>query len=87
MALAHDYPLSPPDLFATVTDMAYLTARHARFGGVGTPEVEAGDYLVVVRGSRQLPEDKIPGRPVPSWATASSCRWTPGRSPTTTTGR
>jgi hypothetical protein len=61
MALEHDYALAPTDLFATVTDLAYLTARHARFGGVGTPEVEATDYLVVVRGSRQLPEDKIPG--------------------------
>jgi Protein of unknown function (DUF2505) len=60
MALEHEYPLSPTDLFGTVTDLDYLRARHARFGGVGTPEVESGDYLVVVRGSRQLPVDKIP---------------------------
>ena len=42
MALVHDYALAPSDLFATVTDLAYLTARHARFGGVGTPEEIGG---------------------------------------------
>lgn len=61
MSLVHDYPLAPEDLFAVVTDPAYLAARGARFGGVGTPEVEQQGDLVVVRTQRQLPPDKIPG--------------------------
>lgn len=61
MPLQHDYPLAPEALFAVVTDPAYLGARGARFGGVGTPEVERQGYLVVVRTQRQLPPDKIPG--------------------------
>lgn len=61
MPLEHDYSLAPEDLFAVVTDPGYLSARGSRFGGVGAPEVEHQDYLVVVRTKRQLPPDKIPG--------------------------
>ncbi|HUW16981.1 MAG TPA: DUF2505 domain-containing protein [Actinomycetes bacterium] len=61
MALEHEYPLSPLELFATVTDLDYLVARHARFGGVGDPEVTTQDGQVVVSITRQLPTDKIPG--------------------------
>ena len=41
MALEHEYPLSPAELFGVLTDLDYLKARHERFGGVGTPTVEA----------------------------------------------
>jgi hypothetical protein len=61
MALEHEYPLSPADLFAAVTDTAYLVARSARFGGVGDPEVSDDGGQRVVRTTRRLPTDKIPG--------------------------
>jgi hypothetical protein len=61
MALEHEYTLSPTDLFAALTDPAYLVARNARFGGVGEPTVtDEGDH-VVVSTTRQLPTDKVPG--------------------------
>lgn len=60
MTLEHDYPLAPEALFSVVTDPTYLAARSSRFGGVGSPEVDHQDYLVVVRVRRQLPLDKIP---------------------------
>ena len=61
MALEHEYELPPAELFAAVTDPDYLAARNARFGGVGTPQVDDVDDTVVVRISRQLPADKVPG--------------------------
>ncbi|MDH4160555.1 MAG: DUF2505 domain-containing protein [Actinomycetota bacterium] len=61
MALEHEYPLSPLDLFAAVTDPGYLAARSTRFGGVGEPLVTADGDQVVVSTTRQLPTDKVPG--------------------------
>jgi hypothetical protein len=61
MAVEHEYPLTPVELFAMVTDPGYLAARSARFGGVGDPQVADDGTQVVVSTTRQLPTDKIPG--------------------------
>lgn len=55
-----DYPAKPADLLDALSNLDYLTARSARFGGVGTPTVEASDEAVVITSVRQLPMDKIP---------------------------
>lgn len=55
-----DYPVPPTDLLDALGNLDYLAARSARFGGVGTPTVEASDDAVVITSIRQLPMDKIP---------------------------
>jgi len=61
MDLQHDYPIAPAELLAIMLDLDYLKARHERFKGVGTPEVERTDSEAVVTTIRQLPLDKVPG--------------------------
>lgn len=61
MALEHDYPLSPAQLYAVLTDPTYLKARSERFGGVEAPTVESDGDDTVITTIRQLPLDKVPG--------------------------
>jgi hypothetical protein len=61
MTLQHDYSLPPAELLDVMLDLDYLNARHERFKGVGTPEVERTDSNAIVTTIRQLPMDKIPG--------------------------
>ena len=55
-----EYPASPTELLDALSDLDYLAARSERFGGVGTPSVEADGDVVVITSIRQLPMDKIP---------------------------
>jgi len=61
MPLQHSYPLPPSELLAIMIDLDYLKARHERFKGVGTPEVERTGSDAIITTVRQLPLDKIPG--------------------------
>jgi len=61
MPLQHEYSLPPAELLGVMLDLDYLKARHERFKGVGTPEVERTDTDAIVTTIRQLPMDKIPG--------------------------
>jgi Protein of unknown function (DUF2505) len=61
MPLDHSYALPPSELLAIMLDLDYLKARHERFNGVGTPEVERSDTEAVITTVRQLPMDKVPG--------------------------
>ncbi|MFL6239438.1 MAG: DUF2505 domain-containing protein [Actinomycetes bacterium] len=61
MQIAHRYDLTPTGLLAVLVDPAFLAARSARYGGVGSPmAARAGDELEV-RTVRQLPLDRVPG--------------------------
>lgn len=61
MALQHQYSLAPDELLAVMLDLDYLKARHERFNGVGTPEVDRSDDQALITTIRQLPMDKVPG--------------------------
>jgi hypothetical protein len=61
MQVQHAYDVAPRALYAVLTDPAYLAARSARFGGVGTPTVEQADRHTVVHTPRALPMDAVPG--------------------------
>ena len=58
---SHDYSASPEALLDALCDDGYLKARNERFAGVGTPTCEKSDGSAVIRSTRQLPMDKIPG--------------------------
>lgn len=55
-----DYPVTATELLDALGNLDYLAARSERFGGVGTPAVEASEDGVVITSVRQLPMDKIP---------------------------
>lgn len=61
MVVEHEYSLEPHALFAVLIDPDYLAARHAQFGGTGSPEVTRQGVAVQLRIARQLPMDKVPG--------------------------
>jgi hypothetical protein len=83
----HRYAAGPGDLFAVLTDPAFLAARSERYGGVGRPTVSRSGSVVEVRAVRQLPLEKVPspfrrfvgdGRveQVDTWATSDAARVT-----------
>jgi hypothetical protein len=57
----HEYLVPPGQLLDTLSEQAYLQARHERFGGVGEPTVTSEDESLHITTLRQLPMDKIPG--------------------------
>jgi hypothetical protein len=65
MVIEHSYPVAPAALLAVLTDPAYQAARLERFGGVGDPQITTDGDQIEVRGTRQLPKDKLPAAAAP----------------------
>jgi hypothetical protein len=65
MVIEHSYPVAPAALLATLTDPQYQAARLEKFGGVGDAQITRNGSQVEVRGTRQLPKDKLPAAAAP----------------------
>lgn len=65
MVLEHTYPVAPAALLGFLTDPQYQAARLERFGGVGDPQIATNGSQIEVRGTRQLPKDKLPAAAAP----------------------
>lgn len=60
MQVHHRYGATPVTLVGVLTDLAFLRARSARYGGVGAPSVSRSGTQVEVRTVRQLPMEHVP---------------------------
>jgi hypothetical protein len=71
--------VAPRALWETMTDLDFLRARSARFGGRSEPAVDRTGAQVVVTTPRQIPMDDVPGplrRYVGSGALVQTDTWT-----------
>jgi hypothetical protein len=60
MQVEHSYSVSPERLYRVLTDVAYLTERGQRYGGVAAPVIETLPNETVVTTVRQVSSDKLP---------------------------
>ncbi len=61
MQVVHWFDVPPHALVATLVDPAFLSARAARYGEIGTPRLDPCGEDVVVVTHWQLPVRRVPG--------------------------
>jgi hypothetical protein len=79
MQVQREYGVAPRALWEVLTDLSFLEARSARFGGGSAPSVDRSGGRVVVITPRQIPLDDVPGtfrRYVGSGALVQTDIWT-----------